>query len=82
MAKSLTLRDIPEDVLATIRVRAAAAGMSVQQYSLQQLTAAARVPTNAEVAERLRSQAAERAAAGDTEPSVDDILQAIKEGRE
>lgn len=80
--KSLTLRNIPDDVLAVIRARAAAEGMSVQQYMLRQLIATARKPTNAEVAELLRRRAAERAAAGEAAPTVVDILRAVDEGRE
>jgi plasmid stability protein len=76
MSKTLQIRDVPEDVHATIRSRAALAGQSISEYLLAQVTGLARHPTQAEVAERIRTMA--RQSPG---PSDDDILAALHEGR-
>jgi plasmid stability protein len=76
MAKNLQIRNVPDDVHATVRARAAAAGLSVSEYLLNQITDIAKQPTQAEVFGR----AARRAR--DEGPTVDDILAALDEGRQ
>jgi plasmid stability protein len=49
MPKSLQIRDVPDDVHATLRARAAVAGMSLSEYALRALTEVAARPTVAEV---------------------------------
>jgi antitoxin FitA len=42
---SIQVKDVPEDVHATLRRRAATAGQSLQEYLLARLTEEARAPT-------------------------------------
>jgi plasmid stability protein len=72
---NLQIRNVPEDVHSVVRARAAAQGLSVSEYLLNQITDLARHPTQAEVFAR----AAKRAREGG--PTVDDVLAAIDEGR-
>ncbi|MFL6052403.1 MAG: FitA-like ribbon-helix-helix domain-containing protein [Actinoallomurus sp.] len=76
MAKNLQIRNVPDDVHRTVRARAAAAGLSVSEYLLNQITEIAHRPTPTEVFQRAARRAREDG------PTVDDILTAIKEGRE
>ena len=75
--KTLQIRDVPEDVHATVRARAALAGKTVSQYLLDLVTGLARQPTLGEVAARIRV----RTGSG-SGPSGEDILNALHEGRE
>jgi antitoxin FitA len=75
MAKTIQIRDVPDDVHATLRARAAAAGVSLSDYVLAQIQRLASRPTVAEVL--LRAQ--ERAGSG---PSVDAIVDAVRAARE
>ncbi|MDO0937372.1 antitoxin [Streptomyces sp. DG2A-72] len=54
---SIVTRDVPDSVLNTLKERAAQAGQSLQAYVLELLTREAATPTNAELAERMRSAA-------------------------
>lgn len=54
--KAIQIRDVPDDVHATLRARAAAAGMSLSDYLLDELTEMARRPTVAEVLARARAR--------------------------
>jgi antitoxin FitA len=72
---NLQIRNVPEDVHAVVRARAAAQGLSVSEYLLNQITDLARHPTQVEVFAR----AAKRARQGG--PTLDDILASIDEGR-
>lgn len=56
MPKAIQIRDVPDDVHATLRARAAAAGMSLSDYLLDELTEMARRPTVAEVLARARTR--------------------------
>jgi plasmid stability protein len=75
--KTLQIRDVPEDIHATIRARAALAGKTVSQYLLEVVTGIAKQPTLQEVADRIKA----RTASG-SGPTGDDILTALHEGRE
>jgi plasmid stability protein len=50
---SIQIKDVPDDVHAILRRRAAAAGQSLQEYLLAQLSAEARSPTLDELFERV-----------------------------
>ena len=50
---SIQVKNVPDDVHATLRRRAAAAGQSLQEYLLAELTRACRAPTMAEIVERI-----------------------------
>ena len=58
---SIQVKDVPDDVHATLRRRAAAAGQSLQEYLLARLTDAARTPTLDEVLDRAGGRAGGRA---------------------
>lgn len=74
MAKTLQVRGMPEQVHATLRARAAAAGLSLSEYVLRELINLAERPT----VEEVMAQAQRRSA---TVP-VDDIVDAVRAGRD
>jgi len=57
---SIQVKDVPEDVHATLRRRAASAGQSLQEYLLSRLTDEARRPTLDEVLERVEHRSGGR----------------------
>jgi plasmid stability protein len=58
---SIQVKDVPDDVHAALRRRAAAAGKSMQEYLLERLTADALTPTLEEVLDRAGGRAGGRA---------------------
>lgn len=58
---SIQVKDVPEDVHATLRKRAAEAGMSLQEYLLGRLVEDAQTPTLEEVLDRAGGRAGGRA---------------------
>ena len=58
---SIQVKDVPDDVHATLRRRAAAAGMSLQEYLLGRLVDDAHTPTLEEVLDRAGGRAGGRA---------------------
>ena len=54
---SIQVKDVPDEVHATLRKRAASAGMSLQEYLLARLVTEARTPTLEEVIERASQRA-------------------------
>jgi len=70
----LQVRDVPADVLAKLRERAAAQGMSLSHYVRDLLSQDAAQPTISEVVDQI----AERAP---VDVSDEEILDAIHEGR-
>jgi antitoxin FitA len=75
VTKTIQIRDVPDDVHATLRARAAQAGMSLSDFLLQKLEGFARRPAIAEVLERAQSR-------GGSGPSVEDIVAAVREARD
>jgi plasmid stability protein len=71
---AITIRDVPEDTVNALKVRAAQAGKSLQAYALDLLSREAAKPTLAEMATRLERET--RAELG-----TNDILDAIDDGR-
>lgn len=57
---SIQVKDVPDEVHATLRKRAAAAGMSLQEYLRAHLVAEATTPTIDEVLERAGQRAGGR----------------------
>jgi plasmid stability protein len=53
MAKTVQIRDVPDEVHRQLRIRAATAGQSVNTYLVHLLIAHASQPTLAEVMERV-----------------------------
>lgn len=67
---SIQVKDVPDEVHATLRRRAASAGKSLQEYLLGYLVAEAAAPTLDEVLERAGQRAGGRATARDAVKAV------------
>jgi antitoxin FitA len=52
----IQIRNVPDDVHRTLKVRAAAAGTSLSEYVLREVTRVARSPTPEELDERIRAR--------------------------
>lgn len=72
---AITIRDVPDDTVNALKVRAAQAGKSLQAYALELLSREAVKPTLAEMATRLERETR-------TELDTTDILDAIDDGRD
>ena len=72
--KAIQIRDVPDDVHAVLRVRAAAAGMSMSEYLRSELIAMAAKPTMDEWLARIASRPP-------TGVSTQDIVDVIREMR-
>jgi antitoxin FitA len=71
---ALTIRDVSDDAVRTMKIRAAQAGQSLQAYLRGLIEKEAAKPTIAEAVRQARSQAT-------ADISTGDILAAIDEGR-
>ena len=60
LVPSIQVKDVPDEVHATLRRRAAAAGMSMQEYLLARLEEDASTPTLEEVLDRAGGRAGGR----------------------
>jgi plasmid stability protein len=74
MSRTVQIRDVPDDIHRTLRARAAAAGLSLSAYLLAELTRVAERPPVADVLAR--------AAARHGGASIDDIVAAVRAGRD
>ncbi|MCX4747482.1 antitoxin [Kitasatospora sp. NBC_01287] len=72
---AITIREVPDPILETLKLKAAKAGKSLQAYLLDLVTREAATPTLAEMMARL-----DRETRADV--STSDILAAIDDGRE
>jgi plasmid stability protein len=72
--RTIQVRNVPDDVHRELRTRAAAAGSSLSDYALTELTRLARRPRVADVLQR--------AASRPDVVGVDDIVAAVREGRD
>lgn len=72
---TLYIRDVSEDVAATLKERAAAQGMSLSAYVAGELAKIADRPTNEQIVARLRAK--DRASG----PSSEEIVAAVRAGR-
>jgi antitoxin FitA len=54
MSKMIQIRNVPDDLHRTLKVRAAKAGMTLSDYLLSEIEQVAERPTLAEMMERLR----------------------------
>ena len=77
MARSITIRDVPDDVYDELRARAAAAGRSLEEYLRRQLVELAGRPARDEVLRRI----AERVERTGSTLSVASILRHRDAGR-
>ncbi len=73
--KTLYIRDVPDEVAAVLKDRAAAEGKSLSAYVGAELARIAARPTNAEIAARLKER--DRS----TGPTPDEIVAAVRAGR-
>ncbi|MFF0295466.1 antitoxin [Kitasatospora sp. NPDC004615] len=71
---ALTIRDVPDDQIQTLKVRAAQAGKSLQAYMQELIAREASKPTMAEMMERLNRETT-------ADVSAADVLAVIDEGR-
>jgi plasmid stability protein len=76
VTRSIQIRDVPEDVHAVLRARAAAARMSLSEYLLQIVEQHARRPTIAEVLERAGSRSRPHSLTAEA------VLDAVRAARE
>jgi antitoxin FitA len=74
MSRTIQIRDVPDDIHRTLRARAAAAGLSLSAYLLAELTRVAERPPVADVLAR--------AAARHGGARIDDIVAAVRSGRD
>lgn len=72
---TLYIRDVPDDVTAILKQRAADAGMSLSSFVKEELIRVAQRPTNAQLLDRLHNQ--ERS----SRPTRADILEALETSR-
>jgi plasmid stability protein len=74
MPKAIQIRDVPDDVHAVLRARAAAAGMSLSDYLRLEITRLAGKPTVADVIARVRTRHGGA--------SREEIVAAVRAGRD
>ncbi|MER7751473.1 antitoxin [Kitasatospora sp. NPDC097643] len=72
---AITIREVPDPVLNTLKLKAAQTGKSLQSYLLDLVTREAATPSLAEMMARLDRETRD-------EVSTADILSAIDDGRE
>ncbi|SHJ87807.1 hypothetical protein SAMN02745244_03479 [Tessaracoccus bendigoensis DSM 12906] len=72
---TLYIRDVADDVAATLKERAASEGMSLSAYVAAELAKIAARPTNEQIVARLRAR--DRSSG----PSSDDVVAALQAGR-
>jgi hypothetical protein len=72
--KTIQVRNVPDDVHRTLRTRAAAAGISLSDFALEELERVAQHPPVADLFERARRRA------GGAEDSA--IVTAVRAGRD
>jgi plasmid stability protein len=75
--KTIQIRNVPDEVHAELRVRAARAGMSLSDYALAELERKAAKPPIAEVLERARNRSG-----GLTRREIVDTIRAMRDDRD
>lgn len=75
--KTIQIRNVPDDVHAELRVRAARAGMSLSDYALAELERKTSKPPIVEVLERARGRAG-----GLTRREIVDTIRAMRDGED
>ncbi len=73
--KTLYVRDVPDDVVKTLKERAAEHGRSLSAYVAMELTKIAARPTNDEVVAKLMARDRSRG------PTAEEIIAAVEAGR-
>ena len=77
MAKAIQIRDVPDDVHAILRARAAAAGMSMSEYLRSELVELASRPTIAEVFARIQTRHG-----GASREAIVEVIREMRDGLE
>lgn len=77
---TVQVRDVPEDVQRTYKARAAAAGMSLQEYLRAELMEGARLRSPAEIAAEVIAEIAQDPT-GFSQTSATAIVRADRDGR-
>jgi plasmid stability protein len=72
--KTIQIRNVPDDVHRVLRTRAAAAGLSLSDYALQELERVAEHPTVADLLARAQGRAGGA--------SAEAIVAAVRSGRD
>ena len=75
MSKMIQIRNVPDDLHRTLKVRAAQAGMTLSDYLLAEVEQVATRPTLAEMSDRL-------AQLEPTGIALDEIVKAVREDRD
>ncbi|CAN5719666.1 MAG: hypothetical protein H0V32_09915 [Nocardioidaceae bacterium] len=70
MTKMLQVRDVPDEVHAQLRRRAAAAGMSLSDFARQELTRLAQRPSLADLMDRVAARSGDRMTLADARQAV------------
>lgn len=78
---TIQIRDVPDEVHATFRARAAAAGMSLQQYLRELLEESARTQSPGEVAAEAERERRVRGDAVSSPVSTAGLIRADRTGR-
>ena len=76
MSKMIQIRDVPDDVHRTLKIRAAAAGMSLSDYVKRDLEAASAQPTIEEIDARVSA----RGRSGVRAATVISALREVRDG--
>ena len=76
MARTIQIRNVPDEVHRALRVQAAAAGKSLSDYLLEHVEDVAARPVNAEILRR----ASERSQGSGV--SMEEIVAAVRSGRD
>jgi antitoxin FitA len=77
MPKSITIRNVPDEVRDELAARAASSGRSLQEFLHAELTRLAQTPDQAALIARMRA----RVKASGSRVSAETIVAAIHEGR-
>jgi plasmid stability protein len=78
---TIQVRDVPDDVHAELRTRAAAAGMSLQEYLRGELIAAAQTRTPAQIVMEVAAERHVRGNAGYSAVSSASFIRADRDDR-
>lgn len=78
---TIQIRDVPEDVRRVYKARAAASGMSLQEYLRAELVEGARLRSPAEIAAEVASEIATEGAGGFSATSGTALVRSDRGGR-
>lgn len=78
---TIQIRDVPEAVQRTYKARAAAAGMSLQEYLRGELIEGARLRSPAEIVAEISSEIRDGVADGFSDVSATDVIRSDRDRR-